>query len=498
MKVKAVLLYPIFVIILGVLFLLLKPYTNGGNLLLISFLIVFIYSLLAGRRIDRLRKIHNKTKNDYMIGHSRKDGAINGMLDLSIDLVYIIEVKNEELYITSVNKSFLKMFGLSKRKVIGSKVVELLNSEIADKCLQVIEKQSSVDFLSNVSFPLEQTHLDTSIFPFEYLNGKPRYLVCVSKIISGRKQAEELVKETENHFQFITENATDIIVKLASDSTFLYVSPIIEKIIGVKPKDILYEYSLFDLIHPDDHKQCLDFFEKMQQSDEISAVSYRAIRVDGSIIWLESTGKRIQQEGEMEFICITRDATERKVLEERIREANQRLEYLSYVDELTKVGNRRKFDLALKKEGQKAISLTVLMFDIDCFKEYNDLYGHVLGDSCLISVANIVQSTVNECNAEVFRYGGEEFIVLYPESSNDEAVRLGKQIIDAVCSLKIPHQSSSVSNVVTVSVGLVTIEKSENIFDPYNIIDYADKALYSAKNAGKNQVRVYEEKAIII
>lgn len=183
-------------------------------------------------------------------------------------------------------------------------------------------------------------------------------------------------------------------------------------------------------------------------------------------------------------------------LEEKIRErtealeaANQKLLELSATDGLTGIANRRRFDEALSTEWRRAIHhgsrLTLAMIDVDYFKNYNDHYGHVAGDECLKQIAKILKQNAQRGADFVARYGGEEFVILMAEANEDSGERLLAKIQQAVREADITHAHSPFGQ-VTISAGLVSVvpeQKSE----PEMLVTMADKALYKAKETGRNR-----------
>lgn len=509
MRLKATVVFPFLAVIISIIisiFVLpqvekVLTFITGMALFLI---LVSIMAYLLDK--SRLRTLKLEGENEYL--KKREENSLASMFDSVLDLVYLLELKNNNIFVSSVNRSFLRITGIPKQRVIGALATEWFGEELIEKCQETITSGVPVEFESTVIFPLGEKHLETTIYPIKHENEETVSLVVVSKPVSARNSTVEMLRETENHFQFITDNATDIIMKLSADSTFLYVSPIIEKILGVKPKDVLFSNNSYDFIHPEDHEHCYKSHQKMLSTDEIVTFKFKAIRKDHKMIWLETTGKRIVTENTVELICITRDITDRQLLENELMKANEllqntneQLEYLSYIDGLTNVGNRRKFDMTLLAKWReyinKDISLSLLMFDIDCFKEFNDTYGHINGDTCLKTVAKTVDRIASKYGAELFRYGGEEFIILLQGATMEEACLLGNEVVDGVRMSNIPHVSSTVENNVTVSVGLVSTDLLDKETDPNALIDYADKALYNAKNSGKNQTMVYRENVLM-
>ncbi|MDR3539589.1 MAG: GGDEF domain-containing protein [Desulfosporosinus sp.] len=144
---------------------------------------------------------------------------------------------------------------------------------------------------------------------------------------------------------------------------------------------------------------------------------------------------------------------------------NEKLQTLSRIDELTCISNRRFFNEVLVNEYKRAarmqIPISLIMIDIDFFKNYNDYYGHILGDKCLKDVANAINEESKRTGDFLARYGGEEFMVLLPNTDINGAKGVGDRIINAVASLKIPHKASTISSSVTVSAGIVTMASFE-------------------------------------
>jgi diguanylate cyclase (GGDEF)-like protein len=192
-----------------------------------------------------------------------------------------------------------------------------------------------------------------------------------------------------------------------------------------------------------------------------------------------------------------RKAREKELLEalEQLRKANDILRRLSAIDGLTGLSNRRNFDEFIEKEwrraqrDQKPVSL--IMIDIDHFKAYNDTYGHQRGDDCLKQVAAIIGENVKRPADLAARYGGEEFAVVLPDTGAKGAAEMAELIKRSIEAVAIPHAKNSAAPVVTVSLGVATLEP-DRILNPSDLIERADKALYAAKNGGRNRCEVAE------
>ncbi len=173
---------------------------------------------------------------------------------------------------------------------------------------------------------------------------------------------------------------------------------------------------------------------------------------------------------------------------------NMRLKDISYLDGLTGVPNRRKLEEHLSREWDRAKKsgqpLSLLMVDIDFFKRYNDLLGHLEGDECLRKVAQEINRHVRSGMDLVARYGGEEFAVVLPETNEEQARSIAERIRKDVESLKIPHPASEVSRYITVSVGVATLVPEDNLRKEV-LVSMADRALYRAKRRGRNRVETF-------
>ena len=135
------------------------------------------------------------------------------------------------------------------------------------------------------------------------------------------------------------------------------------------------------------------------------------------------------------------------------------------------------------------------MVDVDFFKQYNDKYGHLNGDECLKQIASTLEKTINRSRDLVARFGGEEFVIVLPETDNIGAAVVAKKIRSSVEKLNIPHIGSNISKYLTVSVGVSTLISDSKLM-PENLILEADKALYQAKQKGRNRVEIVNQTSL--
>lgn len=167
------------------------------------------------------------------------------------------------------------------------------------------------------------------------------------------------------------------------------------------------------------------------------------------------------------------------------------LERLSTQDVLTGLANRRRFQDYLGHEWRRSVraetALSLILLDIDHFKQFNDHYGHLLGDDCLRQVAQAIVGRLKRATDLVARYGGEEFVCVLPDTSLEGAIKVAKKLHAAVCALAIPHEYSSVASHVTVSLGIATTVPTPRS-EPTSLLQDADQRLYAAKKAGRNRL----------
>ena len=228
------------------------------------------------------------------------------------------------------------------------------------------------------------------------------------------------------------------------------------------------------------------------------------------IDWSDSA---VINDNEVKYVIATGiDVTEKMVIENQIQDhlnnledivkqrtdelsrANLRLDKLVNIDGLTNIHNRRYFDETLTKELSRAkrsgAPLSLLLCDVDYFKAYNDSFGHIAGDKCLIEIATVFKRFFNRASDFVARYGGEEFAVILPNMEADKALSHARSLVAEIRQKNILFESSPGEKVVTISAGTTTFKQNE-LTETLAIIDSADKALYKAKTDGRNRARQY-------
>ena len=202
--------------------------------------------------------------------------------------------------------------------------------------------------------------------------------------------------------------------------------------------------------------------------------------------WFMMRVDRLEWNGPEQFIISHQSITERKLAEEKLNN-------LTLLDGLTGISNRRHFDFFLDNEWRRAMRiqkpLSLVIFDIDYFKAFNDNYGHLEGDECLKSVGMHLSDFGKRPGDLVARYGGEEFAVILADTDIEPATAIAEKIRVAIHDLNIRHEYSDVADVVTASVGIAALCPEKGSSEKILILA-ADKALYESKRSGRNRVSV--------
>jgi len=175
-----------------------------------------------------------------------------------------------------------------------------------------------------------------------------------------------------------------------------------------------------------------------------------------------------------------------------LKEKTDMLESMVALDGLTNIYNRRKFDEILDREWKRASRdsslLSVIMMDIDNFKQFNDNYGHTNGDECLKQVAGAIKKMLHRPSDFLARYGGEEFVALLPGTDLQGAMHVAENFRQAVIDLNIVHEYSEIASYVTISSGVAAVGPQKNDQDPTILVQKADEMLYKSKQEGRNRI----------
>jgi diguanylate cyclase (GGDEF)-like protein/PAS domain S-box-containing protein len=274
---------------------------------------------------------------------------------------------------------------------------------------------------------------------------------------------------------------------------FTYIGPQIERVLGW-PQDSWQTVDDWSTrIHAEDRQKTVEFCVSQSQQGVDHEADYRALTADGEYVWIRDVVHVIRRpDGSVDcLVGFMFDISERKRAEDKILQLQKELEALSYRDSLTGIANRRMFDRILDVEWGKARALgeplSLVIVDIDFFKQYNDRYGHPQGDACLKDVARVLDRAATRTRDLCARLGGEEFVLVLPATGEAAALAVAERCARRLARAALPHAASSVADVVTCSMGVATIVPGSRD-RPAQLVDVADTRLYRAKAAGRNRI----------
>ena len=274
---------------------------------------------------------------------------------------------------------------------------------------------------------------------------------------------------------------------------FTYIGPQIEQLLGWTPSSWATVNDWAERMHEEDRQKTVDFCVSQSQQGVDHEADYRALTRDGDYIWIRDVVHVIRKPGGGvdSLVGFMFDISERKQAEDKILQLQRDLETLSYRDSLTGIANRRMFDTILELEWGKARAigepLSVILADIDFFKQYNDHYGHLRGDGCLKQVAHALDQAASRTRDLCARFGGEEFVLILPATNEASALNVAERCRKLLAREEILHADSGVSRQVTISMGLGTIIPGAND-DSASFLDLIDRRLYRAKAEGRDRV----------
>jgi diguanylate cyclase (GGDEF)-like protein/PAS domain S-box-containing protein len=278
-----------------------------------------------------------------------------------------------------------------------------------------------------------------------------------------------------------------------SSARFAYIGPQIEKLLGWTPDSWQTVQDWADRIHPDDRERVVSFCVGQSQAGIDHEADYRALTRDGGYVWIRDVVHVVRDADQAveALVGFMFDISERKRNEEQLLGLQAELHDLSFKDGLTGLGNRRRFDTLMELEWIEARRnrqpLSLVMIDIDHFKQYNDRYGHLQGDASLKQVGALLDSAATRARDFLARFGGEEFALVLPETDADAARKLAERCREVVADARIPHEGLAIGARLTVSAGVGTVIPGHGE-EPLPFIETVDRRLYRAKQQGRDRV----------
>ena len=318
----------------------------------------------------------------------------------------------------------------------------------------------------------------------------------LEKSVAKSRKTEEALWESEARFRFFLDNMADIAFMVDMNLQTTYVNPSIETVLGFTPEE-RKKQQVHEQLTPESLKFAFETMaEELEREktgeadpDRSNTLVLDYYHKDGSIISLETCTQGIRDsEGILKgFYGLSRNVTERKRMEEELKDSEQRYRELSIIDDLTLLYNARHFYHQLKIEIEKANRytqpVTLLMLDIDDFKAFNDTHGHVEGNNVLLRLGQVIKRCLRRSDS-AYRYGGEEFTVILPMETVDKGVIIAERIRKTLKKETFP-QSPNHESLVTVSIGVGQYRPQEEL---QVFVHRVDQLMYYGKKKGKDIV----------
>lgn len=417
--------------------------------------------------------------------------------DTTEDLMFLVTVEGATQPYTfrlhSCNAAYVREYGLSGA-ISGRLVADAIPAEHVSCTLNRFE--TAVAAGKRIKYEQAVTHsglervVETTLIPFYDEDGAPESILGVTRDITERKQTERLVRESEARYRALVQLSPDAIL-MHDNGIIAFCNEACAKLVAASSPDALIGASLYDFVLPKQRRKIAAAIQRVHQTEiaDIPPIEAKLVKLTGETIDVECTSALVEHGGRKLLQAVVRDVTKRSAEKER-------LQRLSQLDGLTNVANRRYFDFMLAREVSRARRskqpISVLLFDIDNFKSFNDRYGHLAGDDCLQQIARAVEGMLKRPADMLARFGGEEFAVLLPDTDEYGAAIVAEQLRAGIESLSIPHPTTSPLPVVTISVGLSSMVRPSHA-DIVPLLERADRALYAAKRNGKNRVETYRK-----
>jgi diguanylate cyclase (GGDEF)-like protein/PAS domain S-box-containing protein len=418
---------------------------------------------------------------------------------------------DQNFTITFWNPAAEKIFGWTSHEVIGRQTADVLQTELSE-----IDRAESIRALAETGIwigEVGQHARDGSRLVFEasimalYENdGSITGYVSANRDITQRKHAETALHESEARFRNLTESLPDAVYILdLVNHNVAYFNH--EAFLGYSRDELMGLGSILHGLHPEDTSAVMAHWQKVTRGEVPGSLEYRLRNKAGHWEWVASRETIVSRGADgapKEIMVILSTITERKQAEEELRHAKEIIEaanrelqqavareqFLARTDELTRVNNRRHFFDLAKHEFAVAQRyqhpLSVILFDIDHFKQINDTFGHQVGDEVLHQIAQIAGAHLRAADV-LARYGGEEFVLLLPDSTTQQARVLAERIRKGIAERGIDTDIGNVR--VTMSAGIAEVLSQEDTLD--RLIQRADQALYVAKEAGRNRTILF-------
>lgn len=438
----------------------------------------------------------------------RKEKQFRGFVEHANDIIYTLDLQGCVTYMSPNCQSIL---GWDPLTMLGKRYEAVLHPDDVQKCHQAFQQVHQGNKLTGIEYRTLKGDgtwcwESSNIGPLMDEGGQVIGVIGVGRDIDVQKRAEMELRLSEARYRLLSDNARDVIWTIAADGRITYVSPSVELVRGYTPEEAMQQ--TLDQIHtPASMAVNLRYFDELL-ADVAAGRAPKPFRgemeylcKDGSIYWCDVLATPIlAPDGSLvELLGVSRDISDFKryemelkrakeaaeALNRALEAANEQLNVLSTTDSLTGLWNRRYFEqrvtYEMSRSNRYGQALSMLLFDIDHFKWVNDTHGHVAGDRVLTHLSTVTQELLRATDLPC-RWGGEEFMVLMPNTGPKDAVTVAEKLRCAFARHVIPEVG-----VVTASFGVASYLPKESL-DSWII--RTDDALYAAKRGGRDTVRL--------
>jgi diguanylate cyclase (GGDEF)-like protein/PAS domain S-box-containing protein len=300
--------------------------------------------------------------------------------------------------------------------------------------------------------------------------------------LSPRNITNELLT-INSHFRIMLDSISNGIIEIDQNRRIIYANPSALRFFSM-PAETMLGNNVSQIFQVDENEAFLSLINVSATKDP--ARRQMKILVQDRLLDISVVPSN---HGQNSQVIVMEDITERENARNDLLEANNKLEVLARIDGLTNVSNRRHFDELLHQEWgrlkREKGELALLLCDVDYFKDFNDTYGHLEGDQCLKDIARTINSALQRPSDTAARYGGDEFVIILPNTTLEGAMHLGEDIRESIYRLFIRHEKSPIADRVTVTIGASSGLPDDTLPED-KFIWQADKALYEAKMKGRN------------
>ncbi|HNY50615.1 MAG TPA: PAS domain S-box protein [Smithella sp.] len=446
--------------------------------------------------VGAFRDVTERTQTEEKLKHSEEKYRL--LAEHMKDPVWITDMNLKATYISPSTE---KLLGYTVDEIKKLSLDKLLTpssfrTAMNYKTIEMPKVRNVPDYVSNRTLILEfickegrTVWLECKFTTIRDKNGRATSILGESRDITERKLVEDKLRVEQQRFRALVEHSSDIIVVVNREGIITYINPAVEKVLGYKVEERIGHRGL-ELIHPDDVQFIAEsFITLLQHKDPHNIRGEMRLRDKQGIFHsFEGIGSNLITDVGVEGVIVNyRDITERKKAEEILKQSEQRYLELSIIDDLTQLYNSRHFYEQLRKEIERSNRykqpLTLLLLDLDKFKEFNDTYGHVEGDIVLSRLGQVIKGCLRETDS-AYRYGGEEFTVILPMTTRQEGIVTAERI---QAELRKETFSPVVSQKVhmTVSIGVAQHNQKEEM---RAFVHRVDQFMYRAKNSGRDRI----------